>query len=392
VAGLYQPIDRIAPVGPGPSILTSARPLAGVQAARAGAAALEAIEGKAEFDTQVHIASVGAHLDVLRRPKLGVYADLVDALEQVFVTLHDAKQGRAGQGPITVDDLYGISDAVWRTGVSWAPVSCQHSFNELLCPNYGEEDGREDPSDDTTEEAGGPISTAAFTIYTPLVCDWLLYGNRLDDDANALNDVHTAWGISRALWLGDGLPNLVDQPTLQRAAVDVSVGGVAANLDVVVAALLSEYEQATGGNGGAVLHIPSVGITGAVGGIPGGGRVAWPEGNYYRGPLGSIVSPGPGYPHGGSPNNDVLGYGPMTDEGPPMKYAGNDTDEFWVYVTGPIEYAVGAQSLLGVDEAERRNYFRENTYRVTSQRPAIVRFDTCSVFAAKANNYAGQVS
>lgn len=391
MAGLYQPISRIDPVSPTPSILTTARPLPSVVAARAGAAALQAIEEKAEFDARVHMASIAQTMGPLRGAG-GNNADLLEALDSIVLTLADAKTARAGSGPITVDELYGISDAVWRTGIAWTPIGCQYSFNELRCPAYDvddAEDRRQAPSEESSVRGE---HTDSFTIYTPLVCDWQLVGSRVDDDVAAINDVHTAWGVSRALWLGVGLPDELDQPTLQRAATVTPNGNTAANLDIAIAELLSEFETATGGNGGAVLHVPSIGVVGAIGGIPGGGRVAWPEGNYYRTALGGLMSPGPGYPKGGSPDNSVDGFGPLTDDGPPMKYAGNDTDEFWVFVSGPVEYAVGASTLMSPDEIERRNYGRTNTYDATSQRPAIVRFDTCSVFAAKAINYAGSVS
>lgn len=303
-----------------------------------------------------------------------------------------------GSSPIPAGAESGLPEgtlvptsAAWRTGMAWDPVSCQPSYTETRC----DASIRHDPA-----ELTGPVGTDAFRIYTPLSCDWTLraLGEVLAADARDLTEAHLAWGLARALWMGDGLPDHVTvngdttkRPvTLRRAATDVSIGGVAADLDDAVAALLSNYEQCTGGLGGAVLHIPSVLMVGALGGIPNGGRICWPEGNLYRAALGSVVSPGPGYPHGGHAQ-DAFAYGPQTGATTEI-YKGNATDECWVYVSGPIEYAKSDVQVLPEDENERRNWGRTNTYEVWAQREAIVRFDPCCVYAALVKNTAGQVS
>jgi hypothetical protein len=226
-------------------------------------------------------------------------------------------------------------------------------------------------------------------IYTPLECDWTTTDSeqQLAEAASQLTDAHTAWGIARALWLGDGLPDVDEQPTLRRSAVDVSVSGPM-DLDDACAALLSAYEQCTGGNGGATLHLPSVLVPGALGGIAGGGRVAWPEGNVYRAAMGAVLSPGPGYPHGAS-TVGVDGFGPKTGGADAATtYKGNGLDEAWVYVTGPVEYAVGPIDPMSLTPDASRT----NRTEIIAERPAIVRFDPCCVFAVLARNTAGLVS
>lgn len=276
-----------------------------------------------------------------------------------------------------------LSDSTdWSSGVSWSPAGCIPSFAWPRCPGT--------PTDkELGEGLGAAVSVDPFWVYTPISCDWVTDGDRVAGPAADLTEAHTAAKVSAALWMGEGLAD--GALSLRHVAQDVSIGlGGASDLDDVVAALLANYERCTGGSGGATLHIPSVLIPGALGGIPGGGRVAWPEGNFYRGPLGSVVSPGPGYPHGAS-TEGADGHGPLVDPGPPAVYAGNAIDEAWVYVSGPVEWAASTVQVLPDEEAERRN-LRLNRYEVWAERMAIVRFDPCCVFAALAVSSAGAVS
>lgn len=278
----------------------------------------------------------------------------------------------------------------WSTGIAWSASGCTPSALWPRCPD----------SDDLKTLADGLgdlVATDPFLVYTGIECEYVLTqgGDRIQQAAEELTDVHTAWAVARALWLGEGLPTVADDnyglpPTLRRVATDISIGGVDGPLDDVVAALLRAYEACTGGSGGAVLHIPSILITAALGGGDGGARVAVQEGNIYRGPLGSVISPGPGYPHDSS-TQGANGYGPLVSAGPPEVYRGNGYDEAWVYVTGPIEYAVGPVTSVGTVE-ERHAPFRMNKYVEVAERQAIVRFDPCCVFAALATNTAGERS
>lgn len=260
--------------------------------------------------------------------------------------------------------------ASWRNGLSWTQASCVPSKAWPWCPAPGQ-------MKDEPDGLGGVIDVSPFMVYTPLMCEWVTDEESINSQASALTDVHTAWAVARALWFGEGLPDVPEQPSLRRSAVDVSVGG-AADLDDALAQLLGAYEVATGGNGGAVLHVPSIFFTGALGGVPGGSLVAKAEGNLYRGPLGSVLSPGPGYPWGVSVQG-ADGFGPIISEGPPV-YAGSAVDEAWVYVTGPVEYAVGP-----IERLVPGGNQRINTHEVYAERPAIVRFDPCTAFAALAN-------
>lgn len=294
----------------------------------------------------------------------------------ILTTARDrSRDGFGESAPVTPglddrgDGALPASSASWRNGISWTPLSCQPSGAWAQCP---EADSVKDEAVDT----GGPVEVMPFWFYTPLSCEWALEPDELDTAARALNDTHAAYAVARALWFGEGLP--AANPTLRNTATDVSVGGGTADLDDAVALLLATYETATGGNGGAVLHIPGLALTGALGGVPGGSFIARPEGNVYRGPLGSLISPGPGYPYGASAAG-ADGFGPETA---PDVYAGTAGDELWVYITGPVEYALGESIELSPTPGL---VSRLNVHQVLAERQAIVRFDPCSVFAAKAH-------
>lgn len=279
----------------------------------------------------------------------------------------------------------------WSTGIAWTPSLCVASSVWEWCPPSSEP-----AAEKTTNDVPAGVATEPFTVYTPVDCVWVTTeaGERLEALVTEATEVHTARAVARALWLGEGLTDIADDtyglpPTLRRSATDVTPGGVPAVLDNVVAILLAAYDEATGGAGGATLHIPTALITGALGGTTGGGRVCWPEGNLYRGPCGSVVSPGPGYPDGPSANG-ADGFGPLVDDDPEV-YAGNGYDEAWVYVSGPVEYDASPVMVLPESDADRR-INRRNTFEVIAERQAIVRVDPCGVFAARAINDSGQVS
>lgn len=261
----------------------------------------------------------------------------------------------------------------WRTGVSWTPA-CQPTYVNEYCSGGVP---RSAPNVRATEH------TVPFRIYTPLLCDRFAGEVNLADlepAARALTEVHTAKGIAEALWMGSGLlATDTALPTLRNSAFDVNATATP-DLDDAVAQLLAHYEIATDGEGGALVHMPSPLAVYALGGGAGGARICWPEGNIYRGPLGSVIVPGPGYPIGQSASG-ANGYGPGPEGGP---YLGNAPAEAWLYVTGPVEYAVSPVKVIPEEEADRTvGPARTNLYELWGERQAIVRFDPCKVFATK---------
>lgn len=274
--------------------------------------------------------------------------------------------------PSLVTSARALPNVEWRSGVAWLPA-CQPSYNYADCPD----DDRLGP--DGRVEADVP----PFTIYTPLGCDLVMDPDDIDAAASELTDAHAAYGLARALWMGDGYHDTLTTTqgdagvpvTLRNSAIGITATAVA--LDVAVASLIGEYELCTGGSGGAIVHVPSTLIPQALGSAGGGARIAWPEGNAYRGPCGITVSPGPGYP---------LGPTPHFGEGAGPDGAGNAFNESWIYITGPVEYAVAAATVLKPEEQRDRFTPRMNRYEVWAERRAIIRFDPCCVFAALVSN------
>lgn len=270
-----------------------------------------------------------------------------------------------------------MPNVTWVSGISFG-TGCQPSMQLPYCPI---DIRREDAEDQ------GLASLFPFWVYTPLLCELGAGSTNLGDlpvFAREATEAHTAAAIAETLWMGTGYDATDDtSPTLRNSAQDVS-GAAAIDLDDGVAQLLAHYELASGGEGGAMVHMPSPLSVYALGGGAGGARICWPEGNIYRGPLGSIVVPGPGYPIGSSATG-ADGHGPAPAPGQDGPYDGNGNAEAWIYVTGPVEYATGAVEVIPEEERDRTPPMT-NRYEVWGQRPAIVRFDPCKVFATKVIN------
>lgn len=290
-------------------------------------------------------------------------------------------------------DGFGAPGGRWQTGISWRPRSCRPSSIAPWCDDSGWDTA---PADVT-----GPLGTEPVTVYTPLDCDQAREEAALiAADAGRLTDVHTARALSRVLWLGEGLADFVTvnggdvrAPTLRRCAERIPQPGDAAEaLDDVVSELTHLYLECTGGSGGGVLHVPDALVLSGMGGVPGGGRVFQREGNRIVTLDGNFsVSPGPGYPHGAS-TAGADGFGPRTDANTPEQYQGNAANEFWIYVTGPVEYAADPVTVVPSDEAEQRGFHRMNTFEVWGRRLALVRFDCCCVFAGLVVSDIGGIS
>lgn len=259
----------------------------------------------------------------------------------------------------------------WRSGISWVSDACTPTTHEELCTDGARPDG-----------TAAVLSTEIaypFRYYTEMACDWILDG-KLADRARGLTEARAAWALSRALWLGEGLPATITDTdaasyetlTLVNKADDVSAA-TALDVDDAFARLLSHYETASSGLGGAVLHVPTVLLPHAK-----ATALIWKEGDQYRTTSDARVSPGPGYPFG------VGAFGPGG--------ASTAADEVWIYVTGPVEYALGDVRVVPEDEAQRRGLYRRNDYQVWAEREAIVRFDPCLAFAALVDSPAGTVS
>jgi len=267
--------------------------------------------------------------------------------------------------------------ASWRTGVSWVSMACAQSNIQQQCPT-----GDDVELDTMTPGAHGLVSSSPFWMFTPLECEWSTSRNEIVSMSAELTEARAAWGLGRALWMGDGLPDtftdgVADQPTLRNFAQVAPGGDTATPLEETFALLLAAYEEGTQGLGGQVLHVPGPAMVYVLG-AGSSGAIAKQEGNFYRAALGAVVSPGPGYPWGASTDGED-GYGPLIDDSP-LTYTGNDNDELWIYITGPIEYALSNV----VELPTGSSFTRQNRTLAWSMRQLVYRFDPCSVWAALA--------
>jgi hypothetical protein len=246
----------------------------------------------------------------------------------------------------------------WRTGISWRSAVCAPGFRWPFCP------------DAETVAAGKPDPNEIikpqfypYTIGVNYACDWIRWDDTNEygyiDDAKAQCDAVTPWHMSRELWTGEIEPQ---NPSLISVAVDVSAD-VAVHPVTALGMLLEAYFNCpadgtdTGsGTGTPVVHVP-YSVLGAL--IA--NHVVNQQGDFYVGPN-CFVSPGPGYPIG-------------SDAAPANENDSLSADA-WMYVSGPIEYAVDPVAVLD-DNFDRRT----NRYQALAERRVIHRFDPCCVFA-----------
>lgn len=250
----------------------------------------------------------------------------------------------------------------WANGISWRSTQSLVQYGRKFCGS-------------STLTAAPGLDKPAFypyMLYTPYSCDWVLPTPVADEEGDGVSYVEsyradviaaeqamTAWSMSRELWMGTLEPL---NPSLVNTAVDESAAS-AVHPETALGTLLEAYSDCTQ-EGGAVIHAPLAALVALV-----RSGIVKQQGDVYYGPAGSIVSPGPGYPH------QATGSGPAgADAG-----AGNE----WIYVTGPVEYALG-DIVVYPDGDEAFYNHRENRYEVTAQRMVIHRFDTHCVFAVKA--------
>lgn len=304
----------------------------------------------------------------------------------------------------------------WRSGLSW-PSTCQRPLAFARCAEGIIEDGDDFDIGQIERETGDTPTAISFSepfeLYQPLSCNWVTdsHADRLAAQAEAFTDAHTSFALARALWHGDGLGFDPDQVTLQNCAQPTnpdSTGALEAAvpafqaqtqaLALAFALLMQSYAQATGGLGGAMIHLPITLLPHAV-----AAELIYREGALYRGPGGVIVVSDAGYPVTGDNSLVVVGQtlggaaDPDTSDlteityrqlGPVSGYDANGVPHYvgaggtfsYIYISGPVEYALGPISVLPEAEAERRNFMRTNSYDVWGRRDAIFRLDCCSVF------------
>lgn len=267
----------------------------------------------------------------------------------------------APAGGTILDAGYPLPPGDWRSGVASRSSGCiaGHPW-AAICPTAAHID-----TGKVNAPAIGEAEVRPFQFYVPWACDWVTPDQYAEMDAEARGNIEavSAWHLSRELWTGvandrENDSANRDNPTLMSEAIDI--GGVEpANAVFALGALLAEYAGCTQA-GGATLHVPIILVPYLT-----NQGVLKMDGNQLVGPLNTRVSAGPGYPGPGP-------WGPDGEVAP----AGS----VWMYVTGPVEYAL-AEPVLEPDRAERRFDRRRNRYEIWAERRGIVRFNPCCVSA-----------
>lgn len=228
-------------------------------------------------------------------------------------------------------------------------------------------------------------------LYVPLDCDYVTAGqlgteDSWLDEAQAELEATSAYQLARTLaggvaddeWFNDpdcdaGINPTLSQPYPGQAftadypngSTDNAIVGTAGDHPVAgVGALLDAYTDTTR-KGGASVHVdmrilPHLVATG----------VAKLQGDIYVGPGGSVFIP----------HAELVG--PATDAAgtPDAPAAGNR----WMYVTGPVEFALGEARTLPEERAQRfYGLGRTNRWSVIAERLGIVRFNPSVVFATE---------
>jgi len=237
----------------------------------------------------------------------------------------------------------------WRSGVQWRSPAGHKGERQTWC------------SSSITFATAAAITQPAFYPYiidVPYSCDWVYEDADYRQDAVDQLDAVTPWHVSNELWTGTAEPL---NKNLQTSATDVSAAS-AVHPVTALGTLLEAYSDCSQA-GGAVIHCPLSTIVSLL-----HAGLVKQQGDLYFGPGGCLVSSGPGYPTA------------ATGTGPGGANAG--TGNVWMYITGPIEYALGDIEITP-DGGEAHYDQRRNRYEVVAQRLAIHRFDPVCVYACK---------
>lgn len=200
------------------------------------------------------------------------------------------------------------------------------------------------------DDLGDPVSFESFLLYVGVRCSGAPVEDVLREHAALKMTRGTSGALARELATGaaTGNPSLQSEGVDDTPATDVCV-------DSAIAGLLSIAEDCGGGE--LTFHAPFV----ALASLMKYQLVVFEGGRYRIGGHTIIID---GYPNVGP---DAAADPTATDE------------QAWIYATGPVEYAVGANT----------EYYQftgqQNESVLIAERLAVVRFDPCCVHAIRAN-------
>lgn len=246
-----------------------------------------------------------------------------------------------------------LADA-FNAGVSFRDDMCLPIAGWPRCPDENTYNrGKIDP------ENGDTPVFLPWTIYAPVKCDGgLVNPDELFESGRQSLAAKRPYAIAREVWTGE----ISGSVSLQSAAVDVSASSPT-SAKIAASTLIGNYRDATLGSQ-AWLHVPD-GLLHQL------DDFVERKGDRLLTKTGDVVVPGPGYP-----SNDG-NWGP---EG-----AATGADDAWMYVTGPVELAVGHVYELGSGTTPTGSFARMNRHVLYVEQDAIFRFPPCAVFAVKVN-------
>jgi hypothetical protein len=237
-------------------------------------------------------------------------------------------------------------DIDWSSGISFRPRRIAGDADSITIDDITGEEDCPTPSELDAEPLPDEEHFVPQLARVPWQCEQVFPGqeDRFRAEARDELEAATAYHLSAALGAD-----------LAAHDSDVSADGAIHPL-TALSILLANYASCTQSGGGAIVHVPAVLIPTLLA----SGAVKQ-SGDVYLGPLGSVVSPGPGYSWA---NEDDVVLGTM-------------------YVSGPVEYALGA--IVVRPEGNAAMYDRRaNLFRVEAQRAFIFRYDRQCVFSASA--------
>lgn len=248
--------------------------------------------------------------------------------------------------------LPGNFDWSHESGLEYLPEACGIAQRFLYC----------DPADPSKEDAvvPDPLQFRPFVIYYPEGCSVLSILPE-EWETRALNGLTAHQSSAIALELNSSYGSV--NPDLLSAATDISPVDLN-GIPQTILGLIREMVRC-GYTGDITFHAPSWTLPIFLNDT----QLTLANGVYKLG------------------NHTVIFDAGYTNQIPDDVNPLNPVEEdaaAWIYATTPIEYALGAVKTFGVAESRKGALARQNTAYVIAEQPALVRFDTCCVFAAAA--------
>ncbi len=232
----------------------------------------------------------------------------------------------------------------WKRGVRYVPEGCTPAETLPIC----------EPGEVTRPDSPGVSTFQPFRISAADACsDPWATDEELLAQATRVNQMSQSAALARELTVSS-----VENDSLSSVAVDVTPEDGASDWQCAAAALLYAMQE-EGYVGDVWFHAPT-----------------WLEPALYGTGVGKAEDGTRRAYIGANPVIVDAGYSGLIGPGGTAGDALPGTAG-WLYATGPVEYAIGDL----FDDIAVSTETRQNDKMVLGERPAIVRFDACQVFA-----------